>query len=283
VGVVQVGRSIAAVSDTLDLVRALLLLLAVLATLGAVAGGLFLANRALAPARLAFARQQTFIADASHQLRTPLALLRASAELLLRHRNRFDSDDAELLEDIVVETEHLDRLTSNLLTLARLDARQPHFEHEVFDLSTLVADVVRRVATLAAEKNVALIEDYEAKTVLVGDEHAVEEAALILVENAIKYTPPGGMVTLRTRSDNGHASLIVDDTGVGIPPAALKRLGERFYRGDPQQARATEGAGLGLAIASGIARAHGGSVQITNTEPHGARATLTLATTGPKT
>jgi two-component system cell cycle sensor histidine kinase PleC len=168
------------------------------------------------------------------------------------------------------------------LTLARLDARQPHFEHDVFDISKLAAGVARRVATLAAEKHVTLHEDYGPQTILVGDQNAVEQAALILVENAIKYTPAGGTVTLRTTSDNGRASLIVDDTGVGIPPEALKRLGERFYRGDPRQARATEGAGLGLAIASGIAEAHGGTVQIANSEPHGARATLTLATTGPK-
>src|SRR4051794_6175660 len=120
-GVVQVGRSIEPQMDTLRVVRTLLSLLAGLATLGAVAGGLFLANRALEPARWAFARQQAFIGDASHQLRTPLTLLRADAEVLLRHRDRLDPDDAELLDDIVDETAHMDRLATNLLTLARLD------------------------------------------------------------------------------------------------------------------------------------------------------------------
>ena len=208
VGIVQVGKSIATLSDTLQLVSGtLLLLLAVLATLGAVAGGLFLADRALQPARLAFTRQQTFIADASHQLRTPLALLRASAELLLRHRRRFDSDDAELLQDIVIETEHMEHLTSNLLTLARLDARQPHFEHEVFDLSELTAKIARRVATLAAEKNVALREDYGTQAVMVGDQNAVEQAALILVEDAIKYKHAAGEGgDAAPRADNGRGA-----------------------------------------------------------------------------
>jgi len=281
-GVVQVGRSIAALADTLQLVRSLLLFLAVLATLGAMAGGLFLANRALEPARWAFVRQQAFIADASHQLRTPLTVLRASADVLLRHRDRFDPADAELLEDIVGETVHMDRLSTNLLALARLDAGRPHLEYEVIDLAALATGIVRRVSMLAAEKNLTLREEYGDGAVLVGDQHAVEQAALILVENAIKYTPHGGTVTLRTMTADGHVSLVVEDTGVGVPPEYQRRLGQRFYRGDPEQSRETEGAGLGLAIASGIAEAHGGSVRIANTGPRGARATLTLAVGGPK-
>jgi signal transduction histidine kinase len=281
-GIVQVGQSIAPQWETLQIVRALLLLLIVVATLGSVAGGLLLADRALEPARLAFARQQAFIADASHQLRTPLTLLRADAELLLRHRDKLDDDDAALLDDIVAETAHMDRLATSLLSLARLDAKQHHIEHDVVDLSALAADVAGRVATLADDRGIGVAEDYQRDTVVLADQQAVEQAALILVENALKYTPSGGTVTLRTEATHGHTSFIVEDNGVGMPADQLARLGERFYRGDTERSRDANGTGLGIAIAHRIAASHGGSLQFSSAPGQGTRATLSLPNAGPK-
>src|SRR5919201_3263479 len=173
------------------------------------------------------------------------------------------------------------QLATNLLTLARLDAGQQHLEHEVIDLAYLAAAVARRVSTLAAEKGLVVGEDYHARPVLVGDRQAVEQAALILVENAIRYTPPGGTVTLRTAMTDGRAHLIVEDTGVGIPPEHLRHLGERFYRVDPARARAAGGAGLGLAIAFQIAAAHGGTLTITSAPGRGTRVTPSLPAARP--
>jgi signal transduction histidine kinase len=280
-GVIQVGQSIATQWDTLNALQNLLLLIAVMALLGSGALGLILAERALEPARLAFARQQAFVGDASHQLRTPLTLLRADAEVLLRHRDRFAAEDAELLEDIVAEAADMDQLATNLLTLARLDAGRLHLEHEVIDLAEMAEDVSRRVSPLAGEKRLAVAEDFAARPCLLGDRQALEQAALILVENAIKYTPPGGTVTLRTAAPDGRAELVVEDTGIGISAEHLERLGERFYRVDPARSSATGGAGLGLAIAFGIAAAHGGRLQIASEPGRGTRATLSLAATGP--
>jgi signal transduction histidine kinase len=280
-GVVQVGQSIATQWDTLLLLRNLLILIAVMALLGSVALGLILAERALEPARLAFGRQQAFIGDASHQLRTPLTLLRADAEVLLRHRDRFAAEDAELLEDIVAESADMDQLATNLLTLARLDAGRLHLEHDVVDLGELASDVARRVGALAGEKRLHLAADFAAQPRLVGDRQALEQAALILVENAIKYTPVGGSITLRTAAPDGRADFTVEDTGVGIPPEHLERLGERFYRVDPARTPAPGGAGLGLANAFGIAAAHGGDLKITSTPGQGTRATLSVPVAGP--
>jgi signal transduction histidine kinase len=280
-GVVQEGQSIALQAEALQFLRALLLLLIALATLGSVAGGLLLADRALEPARLAFARQRTFIADASHQLRTPLTLLRADAEVLLRHRDHLEPDDAELLEDIVAETDHMDRLATSLLSLTRLDARPAQIEYDVIDLSELAVEVARRVTTLAEAKKLSVEKELNPTVVLLGDHQAVEQAALILVENAMKYTPSGGAITLRTAAANGHASFIVEDTGVGIPAEQLKHLGERFYRGDPSRTSASGGSGLGLTIAFGIAAAHGGSLRFESTPGQGTKATLSLPTAGP--
>lgn len=281
VGVVQVGRSVQEQEAALRSLRDLLLVLGGLAVLVATVGGLFLANRALIPARLAFARQQTFVADASHELRTPLSLLRANAEVLLRRRDRFSADDAAMLEDIVTETGHMDRLATNLLTLARLDAGRLHLEYEVIDLSELACDVVRRVATVAAEKGVSVQTVADSKAVLVGDRQAVERATVILVDNAIKYTPDGGSVTLQTGADDARVSLAVKDTGVGIAPEHLPRITERFYRVDRARARESGGAGLGLAIAQGIAAAHGGTLRIESRLGQGTTATLTFPAKGP--
>src|SRR5205807_5904387 len=138
VGVVVIGESVQAQESALSLLLILLLSVGGVALLGAGVGGLFLANRALVPARLAWMNQQRFIADASHELRTPLTLLRADAEVLLRGRGRLDAEDADLLEDIVVEVNHMAKITTNLLTLARLDNQFAHLEHEVIELAQLV-------------------------------------------------------------------------------------------------------------------------------------------------
>jgi signal transduction histidine kinase len=280
-GVVQGGRSIAEQRSALTALRTILLALGGVALLVATLGGLFLSGRALAPARLAFARQQAFIADASHELRTPLTLLRANAEVLLRRRDRFDPEDAALLEDIVAETAHMDHLASNLLTLARLDANRLQLEYDVVDLSELIAAIARRVAALAAERQIVVEVAADRRVVIVGDRQALEQAALILVDNALKYTPPGGRVTLRAGTSDGEAHLVVADTGVGIDPAHLPRLGERFYRVDKARSRETGGVGLGLAIARGIAAAHGGTLRLESQPGRGTTATLTFPAKGP--
>lgn len=281
-GVVQVGRSIAQQASALRLLRDLLLIIGALAVVIATLGGLFLANRALVPAQLALARQQTFISDASHELRTPLTLIRANAEVLLRQQDRLEPDDAVLVRDIVAETEHMERLTNDLLTLARLDAGALHLEREPVDLAEVAAGVAHRIAPLAREKSIVVREDPVAErgagTLILGDRQAMERAVLILLENAIKYTPPGGTVTVRTTAGDGTVSLVVEDTGIGIGAEHLPHLGDRFYRVDPARSRDEGGAGLGLAIAFGIAAAHGGTVQITSTPGKGTRATLRLAT-----
>ncbi|MDP9372844.1 MAG: ATP-binding protein, partial [Chloroflexota bacterium] len=275
-GVVQVGRSVEVEQGALRTLRALLLGLGVVTLLGATGGGLFLAGRALAPARLAFARQQTFIADASHELRTPLTLLRADAEVLLRGRDRLPPEDAALLEDIVAETAHMSALMGDMLTLARLDADRAHLEHDVVDLAELVAEATRQVRALAGERGVALREEHGPAAPTVGDRELLARAALILLDNAVKYTPPGGAVTVRTDIVEGQARLTVCDTGIGIAAEHLPYLGERFYRVDKARSREAGGAGLGLAIARGIAAAHGGTLTLTSAPGRGTRATLAL-------
>jgi len=279
-GVVQVGLPVGDLHRSLDTVLLLLIGVGTVTLVGSLVGGVYLSQRALVPARLAFARQQAFIADASHELRTPLTLLRADAEAILRGRGRMESEDVRLVEDIVTEAAHMNVLVSDLLTLARLDTGTEHMRHDVVDLLPIAQETVRRSQALAQERDVTLRVAASTPALVLGDETLLEQVALILVDNAIKYNRPGGTVTVTVTVEerDGQAELHVRYTGVGIPETVLPRLGERFYRADKSRSRSGGGSGLGLAIARGIARAHGGKLRIASKAEVGTTATLQLPT-----
>jgi signal transduction histidine kinase len=278
VAVAQVGVGISDRSAALNTLLTLLLEIGALTLIGAGVGGRFLSGRALEPARLAFARQQRFIGDAAHELRTPLTLLRADAEVLLRGRERLQPDDVALVQDIVTETQHLSMLATNLLTLARLDAGSYHLERDVVNLTDVATSVVRRARRHAEERRITLTAEGggDGPVLVVGDRGLLDQAALILLDNAIKYNRPGGAVTLRVSRVGQQARLDVQDTGEGIPDEHLSRLGERFYRVDKARSREAGGAGLGLSIARGIAAVHQGALQLASAPGHGTSVTLTL-------
>jgi signal transduction histidine kinase len=276
VGVVLIGESIQAQQNALSLLLNLLLAIGGVALLGAGLGGLFLANRALAPARLAWSNQQRFIADAAHELRTPLTLLRADAEVLLRSREQLAAEDAALLEDIVAEANHMGTLASNLLTLARLDNSSSHQEHEVVDLEDVARAGARRIQALAEQREISVQVESNETALVIGDPTLLEQAVLALLDNAIKYNRHGGHVTVRTAAKEGQAFLEVSDTGIGIAAEDLPHLGERFYRVDKARSREAGGTGLGLSIVRSIAIAHGGTLSVISTPDQGTTATLTL-------
>ena len=276
IAVVMVGESIQGPIDVLSLLLKLLLAIGGLALLGAGVGGLFLSNRALAPARLAWTNQQRFIADAAHELRTPLTLLRADAEVLLRSRGHLDEEDAALLEDIVTEANHMSNLATNLLTLARLDNRSSHREHEVVNLAHVAAEGAQRVQALADQTELSVQVEADEPAVVIGDPALLEQAVLALLDNAIKYNRRGGHITIRTATEEGQALLEVSDTGIGIATEHLAHLGERFYRVDKARSREAGGTGLGLSITRGIAIAHNGSLSLTSIPDQGTTVTLTL-------
>ena len=244
--------------------------------LGVTVGGWFLARKALLPARLVFERQRDFIANVSHELGTPLALLRANADVLLRSHSRLAQEDVELLEDIVAETTYMDKMTSNMLLLARMDAGQLCPEQERLDLGQLAEEVVRRAQALANQASITLVFQPEESAHAQGDRVLLEQALLILLDNALKYTQPGGKVSVYSFTENGHACLRVSDTGIGIAPTELARLGERFYRVDRARSREVGGHGLGLSIARGIVAAHRGKLTLTSEPGKGTSATISL-------
>jgi signal transduction histidine kinase len=276
VGVVLVGEPIQAQEDALSLILILLLSIGGLTLLGAGLGGLFLADRALEPARLAWTNQQRFIGDAAHELRTPLTLLRADAEVLLRSREHLESEDAELLEDIVTETNHMSTLATNMLTLARLDNNTSHREHEVVNLADIALAGVRRVQALADQSGISLQVESKGTALAIGDPVLLEQAVLVLLDNAIKYNRHGGRVTVGTLVKDKDALVEVSDTGIGIAAEHIPHLGERFYRVDKSRSREAGGTGLGLSIARSIAIAHGGALTLTSIPDQGTTVTLRL-------
>ena len=276
-GVVQLGTT---PSETLArrqvIVDIFLAVTSLAIVLGVPVGGWYLARKALVPARLAFQRQREFIANVSHELGTPLALLRANVEVLLRSRSRLAEEDAALLEDILAETTYMDKMTTNMLLLARMDAGQLHLEREALDLGQIAERIVRQARALADQAEITLVLQQEEAAWALGDPVLLEQAALILLDNALKYAQPEGKVTISTFTENDNACLRVNDTGVGIAPNELSRLGERFYRVDKARSREVGGHGLGLSIARGIIVAHKGELTLTSELGKGTCATLLL-------
>jgi signal transduction histidine kinase len=274
--VVEAGAQIGPQLDALHTLLTLLILMGFVALGVAGVGGSFLADRALAPARIAYSRQRNFIADASHELRTPLTMLRADAEVLLRTGSRLHPEDAEILEDIVGEAAHMSALADNMLNLARLDSGEMPLEQEVVDLSALAGDIGHRMTALAAERGLIVHVEESTPVLVVADRLLLEQTVLILVDNAVKYNRPGGEVAIRVECQGNQAVLTVRDTGIGIAAEHLPHLGERFYRVDKARSREMGGAGLGVSIARGIARRHGGNLELASSPDEGTTAILSL-------
>jgi two-component system sensor histidine kinase CiaH len=264
-------------SETAMLRRLLMIILAATAAglLAAAVAGYFLARRALVPVKSAWEKQQQFVADASHELRTPLAVVKANAELLLRYPDRTVEEESVRISNVVREATRMSRLVATLLTLARADAGQPELVAEEVRLGGLVAAAAEQFRPLAGQKGVALTADGDDIT-LRADRERLQQLLVILLDNAVKFTPSGGRVTVTCRRQAGQAVLTVADTGAGIQAADLPRIFDRFFRGDRARPRGESGAGLGLAIARWIVESHGGKIRAESAVGAGTRIIVTL-------
>jgi signal transduction histidine kinase len=277
--VVQVARSAYFAAETVTRQLTVVAGLSAAGLLALGGAGYWLAGRAMRPVAAAFQRQRDFVSDASHELRTPLTLLRGNAEVLARHPEQRIGDNLELVEDIISETDRLGRLVSDLLTLARADAGTAQVLRQPLDLSALATELAADVTPLAAAKGLALTTEIAPGVTVAGDRDRLRQLGLILLDNAIRYTP-AGTVTVRLRGDGAAAALSVEDTGVGIAPEHLPHIFERFYRTDAARSPTDGGAGLGLAIARWIAEAHGGTFIVTSTVGRGSVFTVRLPVAG---
>jgi len=316
IGVIEVGRSLQDVSATLHLILSLMLIGEVGALLFTALTGVLLARQALAPidriakaarsisqardlsqrlegigqqdevGRLAatfnemlgrlenlFEAQKRLVADVSHELRTPLTTIQGHIDLL----KRGGMDDPQLREEVLAtieaETRRLNRLLSDLTLLAQADAGVK-LEMKPIELDSLLLDVYR-YACLASNK-VEVTLAHEDRALVMGDPDRLKQLLINLVDNALKYTPPGGKVTLALYNEGEWVRVDVSDTGMGIPKEELPHIFERFYRG--KKARSKRGTGLGLSIARWIAEAHGGHITVESEEGKGTTFSLWLKT-----
>jgi len=240
-------------------------------------GAWFLASRALVPIEQAFLRQQEFVADASHELRTPLTILRSATDLLDERSDEPLRANKDLFDGVRREIARMERLTQDLLTVARSDRGELQLALGQVDLGELARDLARRVDVLADKRDIRL-EAYldGASPVVEADPDRLHQIGLILLDNALNHTPPGGAVRIVVRTEHDGGVLEVEDHGEGIPAAQLSRVFDRFYRVDRARSRATGGSGLGLAIAETLVAAHGGRITLTPNPGGGVRATVWL-------
>ena len=275
-GVLQVGQSIESQQ------RALAELAWILAgsEFGALAlalvGGWFLANRALVPTRRAFERQRRFVADASHELRTPLTLIRGNAELIRRHRGQTIEENAHLVEGIIDEAGYLSDMVTSLLTLEQSDGGRLALREEAVDLCDLVRQVCNDTQPLAVMRELTLeCAEPPFGVTAQGDRERLRQVLLALMDNALKYTPPGGRIDLRLEFEDNTATIAVSDTGLGIQAEHLPHVFDRFYRVDAAR-REPGGSGLGLSIAKALVEAHRGSISLESPDGSGVTATIRL-------
>ncbi|MBV9257119.1 MAG: HAMP domain-containing protein [Ktedonobacteraceae bacterium] len=209
----------------------------------------------------AFAQQHRFVADASHELRTPVSVIRSMTELAISQPSNAE-DNLLVLREVNAESERLGRLISDLFALARADEGQVKLDCEPVRLDLLAADVVSSLESLADEREVTLHADDLNPATVLGDAARLIQIIMGLVDNALTYTNAGGSVALSVKSSASYACLIVRDTGIGIAKSDIDHIFERFYRADPARSKAVGGSGLGLSIVNWLVQAHGGTISV---------------------
>src|SRR6184192_2226904 len=237
-------------------------------------GGSLLVRKSTAPVRRSMEQMRRFMADAAHELRTPITLLRTRAEVAAG-QGREPSRDAAAFQAIEREAARLGDITGELLTLARADAGEWPVVRETLYLDDAVAGAVDATRARADQRRVFVEVGAFDEARISGDTALVRQLLLIVLDNALKLTPAGGRVRLDVSAQNGRAAVVVTDTGLGIPAEQLPHVFERFYRGDRARHEA-EGAGLGLAIARWIAEVHGADIAITSQPGHGTRVAISF-------
>ncbi|MEO5826014.1 MAG: ATP-binding protein [Gemmatimonadales bacterium] len=240
------------------------------------AAGRLLVGQATTPIELSIEQMRRFMADAAHELRTPLGVLRSRAEVALQ-QPRDTAGYVAALSRIESESVRLARIVDDLMTLARAESDPRPVERSRIFLDDIVLDAVDAVRTVASVHGIAIeIGEFE-EAVVDADPHLIRQLIMILLDNAIKFAPGGSTVVVRVGRDHGAAVLTVTDHGPGIPADQLPHVFERFYRGDPARERivgATGGSGLGLSIAKWIADVHDAKLTLVGGTPNGLIATL---------
>ncbi|MGQ0555416.1 MAG: sensor histidine kinase [Nitrospiraceae bacterium] len=320
--IVQVGTSMEPVGETLQRFLVLLVVAIPIALAVSLAGGWFLAGRALRPVdkitlaaqriaagdlsqrlsipaahdeigRLAatfnnmigrldtsFRQIRQFTSDASHELRTPLTVMKGETDLVLRRPRSLD-DYKSVLESNLEEIDRMTRIVDELLFLSRADMGEVRVESLPVAMESLVEDIHRQAKLLAQDRNIEVLLGTVMPVVVQGDDLRLRELLLNLVENAMKYSHPGGKVEILLLNDGREARLSVTDQGIGIAPADHKKIFQRFFRTDVARGHTKKGTGLGLAICAWIVELHKGRIEVKSDLGQGSAFTVVLPLAPP--
>lgn len=260
---VYVGKDVTAMYNGMEKATYALAFLGAIALVIATIVGHILSGKAMIPLRQAYEKQRQFAADASHELRTPLAVVMASAELLQNDPSIKSPFLRQVIDDVRDEVKKMTKLVSDLLVVARSDNKALKLKPQKFNLSALIEQTARLMQPLAEQKKIDLQAENLPKVEIQADEQKIRQLVLILVDNAVKYTPDGGRVSVRYEStEKGKVRFSVSDTGIGIAKEDQAKVFDRFYRVDKARLREMGGNGLGLAIAQEIVHLHKGRIWI---------------------
>lgn len=235
-------------------------------------GGGVLAGKSIVPIEAATANMRRFMADAAHELRTPIAILRTNADVALQ-RSRHEEDYRTALRSVEDESRRLGAVVDHLLVLARADAGERHPHKQRVFLDDVAADCLSAGRVMSERKRIAFVVDGFEETPIDADPALIRELVMILLDNAIKFTPAGGTVTMGIAMQGTQAVFRIHDTGIGIPPEDLTNVFQRFYRGEVGRDE-QNGAGLGLSIAKWIADEHGAEISLESERDRGTTVTV---------
>ncbi|MBO1626847.1 sensor histidine kinase [Bacillus arachidis] len=247
-----------------EMLHTLLLIIIIGCSIGSVCAigmGFFLAGRALIPIRNSWEKQQQFVSDASHELRTPLAVIQSKTDVLFQSPSATIEEKAIDISTISKECRRLSKLVANLLLLARSDSNQIEMDKKEFALDALLMEVVDPYTEIAAYQEKKMTLEIESKVSFTGDRERIHQMVVILLDNAMKYTDVGGTIQVACMQTSSSIMIQVKDNGIGIKEEDIPKLFDRFYQGDKARTK-SEGAGLGLSIASWIVEKHYGKIKV---------------------
>jgi two-component system sensor histidine kinase CiaH len=234
----------------------------IIGTISIIFAGYFLAKHAMIPIQAAWKKQQQFVSDASHELRSPITGIYTNAELMLRHPENSVEKESYRINTIMKESMRVTKLISSLLTLARSDANKAELQLAPINISEVIETVLERFKEVEEFNRISLSRNIQPNLALVADQERLHQLIVILLDNAFKYTPAGGQVHVDCSQSNKNVIVTIQDTGIGISPEILPRIFDRFFRADKARARESGGTGLGLAIAKWVVEKHGGKIKV---------------------
>jgi two-component system phosphate regulon sensor histidine kinase PhoR len=225
--------------------------------------------------------RRDFVANASHELRTPLAAIRGFAETLLDGGALVEAERRSYLEIIDRHAQRLTHIVHDLLELSTIERGRIRLEPVELDVGELVASLIRDSGPRLRERRLEIVHEAAGRVMAWADPHALEQILGNLLDNAVKYTEPGGRIEIRVENGDPKVRVRVKDTGIGIPEEDLARIFERFYRVDKARSRALGGTGLGLAIVKHLVQSLGGEISVQSRLGEGSTFTFTLPRWGP--